>query len=110
VSAKLSQLMATMTELLETHMRALTDNDASSRAARGQLRIATALDAIAKEMTGYRDLPMAPHDLHAMTDGRQLASFERFVHEKQELLALLQGTAEKDAQRLAAMRSTSQDV
>jgi len=99
-------------------MRALTDNDASSRAARdayqshvkGQLRIATALDAIAKEMTGYRDLPMAPHDLHAMTDGRQLASFERFVHEKQELLALLQGTAEKDAQRLAAMRSTSQDV
>ncbi len=53
---------------------------------------------------------MAPHDLHAMTDGRQLASFERFVHEKQELLALLQGTAEKDAQRLAAMRSTSQDV
>jgi hypothetical protein len=59
--------------------------------------VASDLSRLAQEMTGYRDLPMARHDLAVMASPEeQMASFRRFVAVEQELLALLQANLEAE--------------
>jgi hypothetical protein len=61
------------------------------------------LEAIAKQMAGYRDLPMGRHDQEAMAASAVVDSFQRFVELEQELLSLLQRRVERDRQMLVAM-------
>ena len=108
---KLGELVAAMGEVLEVHMRALDLNDVNSKQefeaykalAREHREIAAGLAAAAREMAGYRDLPMGRHDEKAMAEPRALEVFENFVRHKQELLALLQETIEQDQQMLDQM-------
>jgi len=110
--AKLSELIAAMVENLETHMKALdltdpnsrTEYDAYDRLAKEHHQIAVQLQSLAARMAGYRDLPMGRHDEKAMTHPRVRAAFEKLVQRKQELLALLEQTAERDDELLEAMR------
>lgn len=114
--AKLGEVIAAMAENLEVHMKALDLNDVNSKQeyeaykdlVREQREIASRLAAAAKEMAGYRDLPMGRHDESAMTHLRVREVFEKFVHRKQELLAMLEQTAEQDEQLLKAMRTKSE--
>jgi hypothetical protein len=110
--AKLGELIAAMAENLETHRRALDLTDVNSKQeyeaykdlVREQREIAAKLVATAQEMARYRDLPMGRHDEKAMTHPRVREAFENFVQNKQELLALLDQTAERDHQLLEVMR------
>src|SRR5688572_3225526 len=109
--AKLGELIGALAENLETHMKALDLKDENSRKeydayrelATDHRKIATALQATARQMAGYRDLPMGRHDQKAMSAPNVREAFEKFVRLEQELLALLQGRLEQDRRMLVEM-------
>ena len=111
--AALSNVLSAMASNLDAHTKALDLTDANSRAEFDayeklidQLRqCAVTLQMTANEMAGYRDLPMGSHDETAMRRPAIREAFERFVLHKQELLSLLQNTAERDRQLLEMIRS-----
>lgn len=111
--ARLGTLLAAMAENLEVHMKALDLTDPNSReeyeAYEGLVmkiqQTAAQLEETANRMAGYRDLPMGRHDEQAMTHPRVREAFERFVKQKQQVLSLLEQTAERDSKLLEAMRS-----
>jgi hypothetical protein len=114
--AKLGELMAAMADNLAAHMKALDLNDVNSKLeyeayeslVREQREVAGRLSSIAQEMAGYHDLPMGRHDENAMTHPRVRTAFEKFVQRKQDLLYLLEETAEQDDKLLKAMLAYSQ--
>jgi hypothetical protein len=109
--ATLSHLISAMAKNLEVHMQALVLTDSNSQVEHNAYeklvnelrRIAVDLQMAANEMSGYRDLPMGRHDEVAMTQPEVAAAFEKFVQHKQELLSLLEQTAERDNQLLETM-------
>ena len=109
---QVSKVIAAMAENLETHMRALdlTDkNSAAEYAAYEKLvqdlkQSALQLHLTAKQMAGYRDLPMGQHDEKAMTHPQVRDVFDRFLREKQELLSLLERITARDNSLLDVMR------
>lgn len=109
--AKLGELTASVAEILEIHTNALVLSDERSRQerdaylelAKQHRETATQLQATARQMAGYRDLPMGQHDEKAMADPKALAAFEKFVRLEEELLALLQKRLEQDRQMLTEM-------
>jgi len=111
--ARLGNLLAAMAENLEVHRKALDLRDQNSQAEYEaytelvqQLREAAGqLESTANQMAGYRDLPMGKHVAQAMTHPRVRETFENFVQQKQELLSLLEQTAERDRQLLEVMHS-----
>jgi hypothetical protein len=110
--AKLAELITSVAEVLELHMRALDRKDpaaareyeAYATLVKEHRAIGAQLQATAQRMAAYRDLPMGRHDQEAMSDAKAFAAFERFVSIRKELLELLQRTADRDDKVLAAMR------
>jgi hypothetical protein len=110
--AKLGQLMASVARILETHMTALDlsdqnarlEHDAYQQLAREHQAAAAQLEATAKAMAGYRDLPMGRHDETAMSSPAAVAAFEQYVVVERELLTLFEKEVEHDKQMLATMR------
>jgi hypothetical protein len=103
--AKLGELMAAQAEVLARHTRALDLTDAAARdeldaytsLERAYRAVADDLNSLAREMAGYRTLPMGRHDMTVMTDPNgQMAAFQRFVEVKRELMTLLQANLETD--------------
>ena len=114
--ARLSNLISAMAENLAVHMKALDLTDSNSQAEYSayeklvnELRqTAVQLQWAANEMAGYRDLPMGRHDEIAMTQPEVRETFEKFVSHKQDLLSLLEQTAECDGQLIEMMRTHDQ--
>ena len=112
--AKLGELMAAVATVLQVHMQSLDVMDEHARneyEAYGELvaahRFAAGqLTAIAKQMAGYRDLPMGRHNLEAMRGPAVRQSFQTFVEREQELLALLQERVEGDEAMLRGSEPT----
>ena len=85
--AKLADAIEAVAANLSAHMTALDARDPKARAERdayaslfAKHRTAAAqLRAIAEEMAGYRDLPMAPHDADVMQGPALRQPFERLV-------------------------------
>ena len=96
--ARVSELMASIAAVLDHHTTALNPADASSKpesdAYRSLVRrhrdVAASLTAIATQMAGYANLPMAAHDERVMSDANAVAVFETVVGHEQELVRLLQ--------------------
>jgi hypothetical protein len=109
--AKLAELIDAVAENLELHMTALDLQDASSRIehdAYAQLaaqhrNIAAQLNATARQMASYGDLPRGRHDEEAMSAPKFLQAFEAFVQREQELQALLQQKMDRHRRMLAAI-------
>ena len=111
VPAKLGTLMAAVADLLEHHTTALDPGDALARRELDAYRrlvvrhreFADALEATAAEMAGYRDLPMAPHDMGVMMhpDSRRL--FASVVQAEDELSGLLRHRLDRDREMLRQM-------
>ena len=96
--AKLADLMSARAEVLERHTRALDLDDAAGRqefdaytALVGAHReVAAELAALAQQMSGHRDLPMAPHDTAVLSGPLgQAEAFQRFKAIERELVELL---------------------
>jgi hypothetical protein len=102
--AKLGELTAAVAAVLEVHMQVLDVTDENARKEYEAYRELVAahrlaagqLATIAKQMAGYRDLPMGRHKMEAMRGPAVHQSFQAFVERAQELLALLQQTVERD--------------
>jgi hypothetical protein len=111
LSAKLAELTTSVAGILEAHMPSLDLTDERSkreyevyrRLAEDHRRAGLQLEAIGKQMAGYRDLPMGRHDQKALAAPAVVESFQKFVRIEQELLALLQRRMEQDRQMLVAM-------
>jgi hypothetical protein len=97
--ARFAEVLAARAEVLERHSLALDLTDPNGRReleaytalVHAHRAVAAELANLAQAMTGYRDLPMAAHDMAVMTDpSGQAAAFRRFVAVEQELLALLE--------------------
>jgi hypothetical protein len=109
--AKLGELTASVADILEAHMPALDLADERSkreyevyrRLVEDHRQASLQLEAIAKRMAGYRDLPMGRHEQSAMAASAVVDSFQRFVELERELLALLERRVERDRQILVAM-------
>jgi hypothetical protein len=109
--AQLAEVTEAMADNLQAHMQALELDDQAARQEHAvylrlveeQRQAAGRLRAVAGEMAAARDLPMGRHDAQAMTSPEVTQAFQHLVRAKQELLALLQGTAEWDRRMLAAM-------
>ena len=109
--AKLGELAAAVAEVLEIHRTALDLTDENSRREHDAYRklatehrqIAARLEALARQMAGYRDLPMGRHDPTAMSSPQAVAAFESYVKVEQALLALLQKRMEQDRSMLTEM-------
>jgi hypothetical protein len=112
--AKLGELTASVADILEAHMPALDLTDERSTRehevyrllAEDLRRASRQLEAIGKQMAGYRDLPMGRHDDKAMAASAVVESFQRFVELERELLVLLQRRVQQDRQMLVAMGVT----
>jgi hypothetical protein len=109
--AQLAEVTEAMAGNLVAHMQALELDDEAARQehavylrlAEEQRQAAARLRAVAGEMAAARDLPMGRHDPQTMTSPEVADAFQRFVRDKQELLALLQRMAEHDRRLLAEM-------
>ena len=109
--AQLAEVVEAMADNLQAHMQALELDDEPAREehavylrlAEEQRQAAGRLRAIAGEMAAARDLPMGRHDAQTMTSPEVAHAFQHLVTAKQELLALLQRTADQDRRMLAAM-------
>ena len=109
--AQLAEVTEAIADNLQAHMQALELDDEAARQEHAvylrlveeQRQAAGRLRAVAGEMAAAHDLPMGRHDAQAMTSPEVTQAFQHLVKAKQELLALLQGTAEWDRRMLAAM-------
>lgn len=108
---KLGEMAAALSAVLEAHLPALDLTDEHSRQEHevyqrlaGELRhTAAQLEAIARQMSAARDLPMGQHDMTVMASSEVRVSFERFIQSEQDLLTLLQRKVDADKQMLIAM-------
>jgi hypothetical protein len=108
---KLGELTASVADILEAHMPALDLTDERSRReyevyrllAEEHRQAGLKLEAIGRQMAGYRDLPMGLHVEEAMVDSSIVETFQRFVRLEQELLTLLQERVQRDRQMVVAM-------
>jgi hypothetical protein len=109
----LANVISGIAENLAEHMPALDLSDAAARLEHhayerlvGQLREAAAdLHVTSSEMAGYRDLPMGRHDDAVMARPAVREAFENYVKHKQQLLTLLEQSAERDESLLEMMRA-----
>jgi hypothetical protein len=112
--AQLAEVTEAMADNLQAHLQALELDDEAARQEHAvylrlveeQRQAAGRLRAVAGEMAAARDLPMGRHDAQTMTSPEVTHAFQHFVKAKQDLLALLQRTADQDRRMLAAMGGT----
>lgn len=108
----LGELVSAVGAVLQEHMKALDLEDMNSKqeyeAYKGLVHqhqeIAAKLVGTAREMEGYRDLPMGGHDEEVLMSPRAVEVFKDYVRSKRELLTFLKSTVEQDQMMLDQMR------
>ena len=113
VPVGLAAVAAGLAENLEIHTRALDLGDAAAvqeraayeRIARGLRDAAAKLRTAAAEMSSAVDLPMAAHDLAAVTTTEVLHAFERCVAAEDDLRRVLDERHVDNEQMLTAIRA-----
>jgi hypothetical protein len=110
--AKLAEVIDAVGDNLSEHMTALDPRDPAARIERDAYATlltkhrdaAVQLRAIAEEMAGYRDLPMAPHYPEVMRDQKLRRAFERLVALEKDLRAYFDDRIEREDAMLASAR------
>ena len=109
--ARLSSLSAAMADILERHQQTLdltddnagTELDAYRVLARDYRAAASHLRATAERMAGYRDLPMARHDVRALSGAENREALANLIARERDLVALLENWIDRDQTMLAGM-------
>lgn len=107
---RFADVLGAVAENLELHLTALDPNDKQSRPefnayvalATQHRELESRLRALALQMEGYRDLPMAVHDMSVMTSPRMVQALERLVAQEESLTTLLRESVEQYRQMLKA--------
>ncbi|HEX9607112.1 MAG TPA: hypothetical protein VF962_07780 [Gemmatimonadaceae bacterium] len=113
--AKLAELTAAMAAVLAFHQRSLELTDdhgrkelhAYVRLEEEYRLISSLLQSTAARMAGYRDLPMARHDIRILASAENAETFAAFVRVEREALDLLSKSIEGDERMLSQMRGAS---
>lgn len=95
--SRFADVVAAIADNLEAHLGALDSRNAQSRPeheayvdlARQHREIAERLRSLSAQMAGYKDLPMAEHDMTVMSSSKTMQSFKRLVDAEQAAAALL---------------------
>ncbi len=111
--AKLGALTAAVADVLEAHQAALDPSDpdakreydAYTELVDSHRIIAAHLDATAKRMAGYRDLPMGRHDMAVMMSPKPADAFSRLVAIEEEAVAMLRARLEEHRAMLSEMQT-----
>lgn len=93
----IGEVLGAMADVLEDHRQALDLRDPDARPEHdayaklvGELRaVSTHAGSIARQLTGYRDLPMGAHSEERMTAPQAWEVFHRFVTAERRLLQSL---------------------
>lgn len=109
--AKLGDVIEAMAEVLEVHMEALALEDNDSRREHEAYRelvkdhrqIANSLHRTARQMAGYRTLPMGRHIPEKIAGPQARDAFDQFVKLERELVQLVQERVETDRKMLQEM-------
>jgi hypothetical protein len=96
--ARLAELLTALADTLDAHRPALDldepagrrEDEAYATLVSDQRQIASRLESLARRMEGYRDLPMASHDMTVMAQPERMAPYGRFVAIERELAGMLQ--------------------
>lgn len=110
---RMAALLTAMAVIYENHMRSLNANEAAGRQeldayahlARDYRSAAAQVNALAGAMRGYRDLPMAEHDMTALMDATSVSAMEALVLAQEALLAPLSERATEFREMLDAMKT-----
>lgn len=110
--AALAELMGGMARVLDLHQEALDLTDENARPEHHayvtlviQMQSAAdQLSAIARQMTGYRDLPMGRHDQARMAARDSIEAFRRFVEAERSTMKLLTASLEQHESILKQMQ------
>jgi hypothetical protein len=111
--AKLGALMAAVADVLEAHQAALDlsdanakrEHDAYAELADSHRVIAAHLEATARRMAGYRELPMGRHDMTVMMSQKPAEAFSRLVAIEDELFSMLRARLEEHRAMLSEMQT-----
>lgn len=106
--SRCADVFAAVAENLELHLTALDATDKGSRPefdayvalAMQHRELASRLRALALQMEGSRDVPMAAHDMSVMTSPKTAEALERLVAEEESLASLLRESVEQYRQML----------
>ena len=107
---RFADVLGAVAENLELHLTALDPNDRGSRPefdayvvlATQHRELESRLRALALQMEGYRDLPMAAHDMSVMTSPKMVQPIERLVAQEESLATLLRESVDQYRQMLKA--------
>jgi len=110
--AKIAEVLAVLSQNLAQHVPTLdlsdehakAEHDAYVHLVESYRVIGDQLRKTAAEMAGYRALPMARHDMQAMTAPGIIDAFEHFVRVETSLCELLEGMIAGDRKMIAMMR------
>ena len=99
---RMADLLSVMARNLELHVRSLDSNDELANRELiayqqlvGRMRdVSGYLEALAGEMIGYRDLPLAPHDEAALNTPEVVAAFEALIASERDLASYLTASAD----------------
>jgi hypothetical protein len=72
-------------------------------------KIADRLNAAAKQMAGYRDLPSGRHDKSVMGNEELRYAFKALVEREQDLLELLMDKIDRERKMLGGLAETGSD-
>ncbi|MGH9457964.1 MAG: hypothetical protein ACRD2J_10035 [Thermoanaerobaculia bacterium] len=107
--SKLGELMAARAVIFEKHAEALDRDEeeypAYESLARHHRDVASRLQAIGREMTGYVDLPQASHDTEVLSSRANIDAFAAFVAVEEEILAMVQMNVERDREMLREFKT-----
>ena len=100
---KFADVIGAVAENLEIHLSALDPTDKRSRPefdayvtlATEHREIESRLRALALQMEGYRDLPMAKHDMAVMTSPNAAEAIQRLMEEEESLGRWLNESVER---------------
>lgn len=108
--SKLAEITAALSRVMELHQRGIVASDTSQpeldayASLEHQFRSASnVLSSSARDMSGYRDLPMAEHDMTALSTPENVNAFAEFVRVERELLNELDAALHRDEAMLAQM-------
>jgi hypothetical protein len=109
--ALLGEMFAAQAGIFEVHMTALDPEDEGAKPELDAYLnlsiqyqgIASALQKVAGEMAGYRDLPMGRHDPVVMSSAKVLDAFKQYVRAQEAVLERMQKGVAQNQQMLAQM-------
>jgi hypothetical protein len=113
LTGKLGELIASTARNLELHMETLDltdpnskrEYDAYQKLANEHREISDRLKQTAREMEGYRDLPMGRHDQKKLSDPKVIVAFKNYTNLEEEVLVILNKQVEQDQEMIAEVHS-----